>query len=181
MFDLAPGVDFDEDKHIYTYKGKLLSGVTTPIGKFYAKTFKNAPVEQEKQEGSYVHKVVSDWISGKDVVTSIAGAIWTISEIKKIVDINGGMLYSEVLVSDFNKYASSIDIIHVLPDGRFDLYDIKRTMYRPTVTAQLTMYKNLVEQRGYAVNNLYCIGFLDKQVYPVIPASGKIIDAIFYS
>lgn len=178
--NLAPGVEFNEDKHEYWYKGKQLRGVTTAIGIWHNKKFKNAPVERQIEEGSYVHKMIDIMVKGETISTNNEAVMWIAEKLHSILDKKSGKMYTEVLVSDFTSYASSIDIIHVLPNGEVDLYDMKRTMFRPTVSSQLTIYKKFAQDAGLKVSRLFCISYTDKIIYPVVAVSDSQIKAILY-
>jgi len=202
--NLAPGVSFDEVKHEYFYKGKQLSGITGLISKKLGLKYSNDFVGEHTEEGLHVHKAVQRWIETGDSGSVHPGVTWLTEELGKVH--NRKYLTSEVLVSDFNKYASAVDIVVVTDEG-LTIYDIKKGKFnREYVTWQLSIYKYFIEQLVFhaasvnlplgtmyemtcekendlrhIVNKCVCICLKDKEFYPIFPKSKEEVEKLLYS
>jgi hypothetical protein len=75
---LAEGVEFDEARHEYWYKGKRLSGVTGIIAKNLRIKMPREFVEEHRMEGIHVHKAVQKWIGSGDPDSIHPGVKWLI-------------------------------------------------------------------------------------------------------
>jgi len=182
---LAPGVEFFEDEHEYFYKGKKLSGITGLIAKKLGIKMPQQFVGEHQAEGLHIHKAVQTWLN-KGVQTSRhPGLVWFMSTFwAENYSINGGILdvFSEVLVSDFKRYASSVDIICLTGTDMLDIYDIKTgKMNREYVSWQLGVYKYFIETTtDYKVNKCCCVCTKDKEYYPVFPVPFDKVEKLLY-
>lgn len=184
LLELAPGVQFDQMRHEYFYRGKKLSGVTGLINK-HTGTYMPAQFVGEAQgEGLHVHRTVERWImtKGSEPVRSVhPGVLWLTSTLVDLFKKPIIAMYAEVLVSDFDQYASSIDIVAMHDDKTLSLVDTKRTFKRRNVTLQLSFYKYFVEKfSDYKVTDCYCAAFRDKEYYDIFPKTAQEVEAVLY-
>ena len=180
----APGVSFNEALHIYTRSGHTLSGVTGKICERMKLNFKDAEnlVVERCDEGSQVHKWIQEWIDGGVMNTIHPKALWVKKELTRRYsdcDMNA-LAMSEVLITDFGKYASAIDIV-VEHNKVYDLFDIKTGAFKPEYLAwQLGIYKTWLEMQGKTVGRCYCICTKDEMFYKVLPRSADDVKALLY-
>jgi hypothetical protein len=127
MLKLAQGVEFLEDAHEYWYKGKQLSGVTGLIASKLGIKMPEEFVGEHQAEGTHVHKAVQKWIETGDAGSVHPGVTWATGMLR---DYYKPPLHSEVLVSDFKRYASAVDIMAECPDGTFEILDIKKGVFK---------------------------------------------------
>jgi hypothetical protein len=181
----AKGVEFDEDKHQYWYKGGRLSGVTGLIAKKLGIKMPQKFVEEYQMEGTHVHKAVQMWIETGDPKSIHKGVAWLMSTFYTDPDGVHGLpqgVYSEVLVSDFKQYASAVDIVWRKPDGALRIYDIKNGVFkREYVTYQLSIYKYFIEKySAYSVAECTCICIKDKEYYKIFPKPFEAVEKLLY-
>jgi hypothetical protein len=178
---LAPGVSFDEDKHEYWYKGKRLSGVTGLISKKLELKYSREFVGEHAEEGIYVHKAIQRWIETGKPDSIHPGVVWLTETFRK--QYPEGKLYSEALVSDFDRYASAVDIILDTGNGLI-IFDVKKgTFKREYTTWQLSVYKYFIETSPlYAphIVDCVCICLKDKEYYPIFPKPVEDIQKLLY-
>jgi hypothetical protein len=179
---LAKGVEFNEAKHEYWYKGRQLSGVTGCISKKLRLKMPQEFVEEYQMEGTHVHKAVQKWVETGDPESVHPGVKWVMETFAYHTpsDPTCGA-YSEVLVSDFKKYASAVDIISDTAKG-FQLYDIKTGVFkREYVTLQLSIYKYFIEKyAGRSVCDCVCICVKDREYYDIFPKSHEQVEKLLY-
>jgi CRISPR/Cas system-associated exonuclease Cas4 (RecB family) len=179
---LAHGVSFDEERHEYWYKGKQLSGVTGLIAQKLGLKMPKEFLEGYQEEGIHVHKAAQKWIETGNPDSVHPGVAWLVSTFTPGMDVFKDRVYSEVLISDFERYASAIDIVYETLDGGLILYDIKNGNFkRDYVTWQLSIYKYLVEKSGKKVNDCVCISLKDKEYYPIFPKSAEEVEKLLYN
>jgi hypothetical protein len=184
---LAPHVEFDADKHEYWYEGKLLSGVTGLISKRLGQKMPQEFVEEHQLEGIHVHKAVQKWIEAGDPESVHPGVKWLTEsfclETGTVFDAVTGKpanTYSEVLVSDFEKYASAVDIV-VEKDSGYAIYDIKKGIFhREYVTWQLSIYKYFIEKYVGEVFSCICICMKDRDYYKIFPKTRGQVEKLLY-
>lgn len=180
----APGVSFNDMLHEYHYKGKQLSGVTRKICERMKLNFKDAEnqVVERCDEGSQVHAWIQEYLDTGVMTTVHSKALWVKQELcRRYSDSDvKAVAMSEVLVSDFGKYASAVDII-VEHDGIYDLFDVKTGKFKPEYLAwQLGIYKTWLEMQGKTVGKCYCICTKDEMFYKVLPRSAEDVKALLY-
>jgi hypothetical protein len=175
---LAPGVTFFEDRHAYYCQGKKLSGVTGLIAEKLRIKMPEEFVGERQAEGVHVHKAVQRWIETGDSGSVHPAAAWAVS---CFMGIREG-LGSEVLVSDFKRYASSVDVIDAHDDGVLDLYDIKTGVFkRDYCSWQLSIYKYLIEAHtSYKVRKLEVLCAKDKEIYPIFAMPTEKVEKLLY-
>ncbi|MDR2794090.1 MAG: hypothetical protein LBB61_10595 [Treponema sp.] len=179
---LAGGVEFDEAKHEYWYRGQRLSGVTGLISKRLGINMPQEFVEEHRMEGAHVHKAVQKWIETGKADSIHPGVKWLIETFAyhTLCDVPC-RVYSEVLVSDFKRYASAVDIIAESAKGLV-MYDIKKGVFkREYVTWRFSIYKYFIEK--YAERKVIacvCISMKDREYYDIFPKSFEQIEKILY-
>jgi hypothetical protein len=177
---LAKGVEFDEAKHEYWYKGQRLSGVTGLISKKLGIKMPQEFVEEHQMEGIHIHKAVQKWIATGDPESIHPGVQWVATgPLAYLRDRTN--LFAEVLVSDFRKYASAVDIV-VDRGAWLEILDIKKgSMNRPYVTWQLSIYKYFIEKySGRKVVNCTCVCIRDREYYPIFPKKAEEVEKLLY-
>jgi hypothetical protein len=146
---LAPHVEFDADKHEYWYKGLQFSGVTGLISKKLGLKMPQEFVEEHQEEDIHVHKAVQKWVETGSPESVHPGVKWLVEswDEKSLPEyVDALSMHLEVLVSDFKKYASAVDIIVRRTDDGLMIYDIKKGLFkREYVTWQLSIYKYFIE------------------------------------
>ena len=180
----APGVSFNDMLHEYHYKGKQLSGVTRKICERMKLNFKDAEnqVIERCDEGSQVHAWIQEYLDTGIMTTVHSKALWVKQELCRRYSASDvkAVAMSEVLVSDFGKYASAVDII-VEHDGIYDLFDVKTGKFKPEYLAwQLGIYKTWLEMQGKTVGKCYCICTKDEMFYKVLPRNAEDVKALLY-
>ena len=177
-------IEFIEDKHEYWFtdeqgQHRRLFGVTTPIGKLMGKSFPdNVTIQASVIYGHDVHKESELWIKeGKEPSTE-AGK-WLVQYLKDMKSkYNVSHFDAELLVSDFEKTASCIDIVAHLPDRKAILFDIKTTSHfdRAYCSLQLSVYKRLYEAcYGGTVCGLFVLGTKSRRTFRIIEQeAGKV-------
>ena len=178
----APGVVFDEEKHEYHYKGSKLSGVTGVISKHLGKKYASEFVEEHREEGLHIHRAIQHWIENGNPESIHEGVQWIIRNMED----SRLHLASEVLVSDFRHYASSVDIVVVPSDGNdgvVGIFDIKKgKLDRPSVTWQLSIYKYFIEKYSpYTVKACTCISLKDREFWDIFPKKAEEVEKLLYS
>ena len=168
---IVDGLHFYSEKHEYFYKGTKLSGVTGLIGKRLNKNFETTFVEEGRAQGSHVHDAIEAFILTGRKTSVHPDARWAMHELEGLQE-KGHKLYSEVLVSDYDKYASAIDILDVV-NGNNDvfIFDTKAGNFnREYVSWQLGIYKYFLETTSlFRVKRCYCLSTKDHDIYPIIP------------
>ena len=175
-------VTFDEENHKYWFEGKELFGVTTPIGKLMGKSFPdNVTIQASVIYGHDVHKESELWIKEGKEPSSEAGK-WVVQYLKDMKSqYNVSHFDAELLVSDFEKTASCIDIVAHLPGRKAVLFDIKTTSHfdRAYCSLQLSVYKKLYEQ-CYEDNiiGMFVLGTKSKRAFRILEQEQTKVDKI---
>lgn len=175
-------VTFDEENHKYWFEGKELFGVTTSISKLMGKSFPdNVTIQASVIYGHDVHKESEFWIKEGKEPSSKAGK-WIVQYLKEFqIKYNVSHFDAELLVSDFEKTASCIDIVAHLPDRKAILFDIKTTAHfdRTYCSLQLSVYKKLYEHNyGENVLGMYVLGTKSKRAFRIIQQEDSKVEKI---
>ena len=172
----APGVSFDGEKHEYWFRGKQLSGVTSLITRKLSLKMPELFMGEYREEGTHVHKAIEAWILTGESGSAHPGVAWLTETLRE------RPLYAEVLVSDFKRYASAVDIIAETAQG-LRLYDVKNGVFnREYVTWQLSIYKYFLEEyAAYAVDGLICASIRDREYYPIFPRDKADVERLLYA
>ena len=143
-----PRVRFDEAAHTYELDGKPLQGITgTLIKRAFPDKYKDVDPEvlaQAAAKGKELHEAIQNYdrygIVGEDE------RIGHYDYLKKANFLH--TIENEYLVSDYENYASCIDIVAANDKDEVCLIDIKTTysLDRPPVALQLSIYKRWFEQ-----------------------------------
>lgn len=189
--NLAPNVIFDEEKHEYFYMGKQLSGVTGLISKKLGLKYGNEFVSEAAEEGVHVHKAVQRWVETGDSGSVHPGVRFVVSRLGVLRD--AGKCASEVLVSDFKRYASAVDIVVDTGQARSEdklqkftrlvnVYDLKTGKFnRGYVTWQLSIYKYFIERfTKFGVKDCLCLALKDQEVYQIFPKCVGQVEGLLY-
>lgn len=182
--NLAPGVSFYPEEHEYFFRGKKLSGVTGRIARALKMRMPAEYMEEHRTEGVHVHRAVQKWIETGDSESLHPGVAWITGTFGQDYPVPPAGVYSEVLISDFTRYASAVDIVAEYEAGgeNIDIYDIKKGLFhRDYVSLQLGIYKYLIEKySGRKVVQCICICVKDREYYPIIPARQKEVEKLLY-
>lgn len=177
-------VTFDEENHKYWFEGKELFGVTGAIGKLMGKTY---PVNSMNVQigilyGNTVHSESEFWIKEGKEPSSEAGK-WVVQYLKDMKSqCNVSHFDAELLVSDFEKTASCIDIVAHLPDRKAVLFDIKTTSHfdRAYCSLQLSCYKRLYEEvYGEEVTDMYVLATKSRRAFRILNQDSSKVQKIF--
>lgn len=137
-------VHFDELTHTYELDGRMLSGITPVVGWLFPETYKDIPeavLAKAAEYGTMVHKQI-ELADTLGVDTDENARIYM--EMRRLAGCI--ILRNEYLVTDGDKYASSIDLVMADATGVV-LGDIKTTsqLHRDNVRVQLSLYAYLFE------------------------------------
>lgn len=181
MFNLARGVQFDKGEHSYTYKGRKLSGITHVIGERLNLSYCGAVVDERAVEGTHVHEAVDKWVKSGLQVSEHPAVDWIVKELSTRFEKHKPLsVYSEVLVTDYDRYASAVDLMVQYEHG-WELYDIKTGKFNPAYLSwQLGIYKYFIEKAGLDVIGTACICTRDKMFYRVLPESRERVEELLY-
>lgn len=181
MNGLARGVQFDKATHSYTYRGRNLSGITHLISDRLNISYGGFMADERAVEGTHVHEAVDMWVKSGLKVSEHPAVDWIIRELKlrfeKMPPIS---VFSEVLVTDYDKYASAVDLMVQYEHG-WELYDIKTGKFNPAYLSwQLGVYKYFVEKAGLKVIGTACICTRDRMFYRVLPEKKERVEELLY-
>lgn len=156
------GVTFDEAEHRYFYNGKELQGITsTLLHHAFPDMYEGVAIEQldhAANRGTAVHKALRAYYAGEFVDPNLEDVC---AEAKRLLDeAHFTPIAWEYIVTDFERFASPIDIVCLDEDGDIVIVDIK-------TTAQL--------QFGYVSlqTGIYCRGFL--RLNPALKVAGTYV------
>jgi hypothetical protein len=180
--NLARGVEFFADRHEYYHKGARLSGVTGLIVRRLGLRMPEEFMEERRDEGVHVHQAVQRWIETGDAGSVHPGVLWIVGEMWPRCGHEGRPVFSEVLVSDFKRYASAVDIVVDLDGERLAIYDVKTGLFkRDYVSWQLGVYKYFIEEfTPWRVADCACICVRDKERYPIFPRGEEDVRELLY-
>ena len=170
--ELMPAKDvlFDAEKHEYWKNGKQLSGITSVLHRMlFPNEFDGIPMRVVAAAADYGHSVHSS-IEAFDMLYENDGSI----EVQDYADIclQYGLAHaaSELLVSDGENYASSIDKVYRVDDSTFSIGDIKtyygklRGEKREKCRWQLSIYAAFLEQQvpGAKIEKIFVLHIRNK-------------------
>lgn len=179
--NIARGVQFDKAQHTYTYRGRKLKGVTGVISDRLSLHYGGAPVEERTAEGTHVHEAVDRWVKSGLRESMHPAVDWIIGELGMRFERRKPLsVWSEVLVTDFSRYASAVDLMVQYDEG-WELYDIKTGKFNPAYLSwQLGVYKYFVERAGLKVTGTSCICTRDRMIYRVLPERKERVEELLY-
>lgn len=188
------GVTYEPVGHTYELDGKPLQGVTgTLINRAYPKdkTYSNIPEEvlnHAAERGSACHQAVGNYY---DIGMASTGYEVIVEEAKRLLESQGlTPIRFEYVVTDFEHYASPIDIVCVNEKEEICIVDMKYTarLHYEQVTLQTSIYKrffHLVNPKLQA-KHLYVLWthtnddheVLDSGIYELTPVEDDFIDEL---
>lgn len=181
-------VTFDEENHKYWFVDseghhRQLFGVTGAIGKLMGKSFPdNVTVQASVIYGHDVHSESELWIKEGKEPSSEAGK-WVVQYLKDMQSqCNVSHFDAELLVSDFEKTASCIDIVAHLPKGKAVLFDIKTTSHfdRAYCSLQLSCYKRMFEAcYDEKVEAMYVLATKSKRAFRILQQDPSRVQKVF--
>jgi len=167
----ASGVQFDEIAHTYSYEGRELQGITGVLSRqLFQDKYANIPaavLRHAAEYGTGVHSTIElcDTLGDYDNADANYQAYRAMLKTRGMTTLR-----NEYIVTDYEHYASGIDLILVNADGTLCLADIKTTskLDRDYVSWQLSIYRYLFEivnphLKGF-VTRLACV-WLPKAQY----------------
>jgi len=142
------GVVFNENDHTYFLGDKQLKGITsTLVHRVFPHDYDGVSQEKLDERAEYGHKV-HDMIEFC-VTNGLDSEMAEWQMFNQIADEHGlSIIRCEYIVTDFEHYASPIDLVMQDAEGRIVLVDLK-TNYSPPVakaTVQLSWYKRQFER-----------------------------------
>lgn len=186
------GVDYNVADHTYTLDGKRLQGITTTlINRAYPKieTYSNIPEEvlaHAAERGSACHQAVGNYYT---VGMASTGFEDIVAEAKRLLESQGlKPIRFEYVVTDYERYASPIDIVCVNEKNEICIVDMKYTakLHYEQVTLQTSIYKRffhlvnteLQAKRLYVLwthtNDSHAV--LESGIYELTPVDDSFID-----
>lgn len=143
------GVMFDAKHHTYSINGKALVGITQRIkDRLFPDEYDNVPdkvLARAAARGSRIHMYI-EMYEQFGLSTEACEELSNYIKLKSNTELMANHVRSEYVVTDFEKYASPIDIVFEA-DGNAILADIKTTysLNIEYVTWQLSVYKFFFE------------------------------------
>ena len=177
-------VVFNEQDHTYTLDGKKLHGITsTLIRRAFPQKYADVPDEvlaRAAERGHSIHKQI-EMADREDEMPTCPEAV-NYSFLKDRYGLETEA--NEYLVSDNERYASSIDVVFTNGLGEICLADIKTTykLYTDSVALQLSIYRRFFEkQNALHVDHLYGLWLRGEkaELVEVSPVDDDTLDALF--
>lgn len=153
------GVVFDPAAHTYKLGDKFLSGITGIIKDMvFPDMYKDIPhsvLMKAADRGHEIHRCIQEYVDGEQIP-------FLSPEVEQFKEATHGIEFiaSEYLVTDFENYASAIDLV----DSEGNLYDIKTTskLQMDYLKWQLGVYSYFFEcVTGKKSGNLYALHIRD--------------------
>lgn len=183
------GVVFKEDTHQYFLGDKELQGITsTLVHRAYPSEYLGVSDEKLAERAEYGHKVhdMLEFCVTNGLDSEMPE--WVL--FKQMIAENGlTIIRCEYIVTDFERYASPIDLVMMDKDGGIWLVDLK-TNYAPPVdkgTCQLSWYKKRFEEMNPEYPVVGCAiawvrndekrGLLSKWI-PIVPWADEALDLL---
>ena len=183
------GVVFNEKDHTYFLGEKQLQGITsTLVHRVYPHEYDNVSQEKLMERAEYGHKVhdMLEFCITNGLDSEMPE--WTM--FKQIVQEHElQIVRCEYIVTDFEHYASPIDLVLMNDKGEIVLWDIKTNWKAPVekATVQLSWYKKRFEEMNPDLKVVECAvawvrndekrGHLSGY-YPITPWGDELLDAI---
>ena len=183
------GVVFKEDTHQYFLGDKELQGITsTLVHRAYPSEYDGVSDEKLAERAEYGHKVhdMLEFCITNGLTSEMPE--WGLFE-QMVNDNELTVLRCEYIVTDFERYASPIDLVMMDKNGGIWLVDLK-TNYAPPVekgTCQLSWYKRRFEEMNPELRVVGCAiawvrddekrGLLSKWI-PITPWADEALDLL---
>lgn len=186
------GVEFNESTHQYFLEGKELQGITsTLVHRAYPHDYDGVSEEKLAERAEYGHKV-HDMLEFC-ITNGVDSQMPEWDMFKAIVEEHGlTIVRCEYIVTDFQRFASPIDLVMMDWEGKIYLVDLK-TNYAPPIdkaTIQLSWYKRQFEAMNRDLNVAGCAviwvrddakrGHLSGY-YPITPWADEALDLLIDS
>ncbi|MHB1692594.1 MAG: hypothetical protein ACYCUW_01745 [bacterium] len=162
-------LEFNEEKHIYSYGGKVLPSVTTVIKEVLNIEYPDYAVYHATR-GTYVHKAVElylrnnlDFDSLDENVKPYLDSFIKFQEKAKIVPV----LLEERFADKNITFAGTVDIVAKI-NGKICLFDIKTGQKQDSYKAQMAGYKRLLSDNGVQIDKIYILD-LKPEEFKVLP------------
>lgn len=183
------GVVFNEDDHSYFLDGKELKGITsTLVHRVFPHDYDNVSQEKLNERAAYGHKVhdILEFCITNGLDSDMAE--WQM--FKNIVEERGfKIVRCEYIVTDFENYASPIDLVMMDADGKVYLLDLKTNWKAPIekATVQLSWYKRQFEKMNpeLKVHECAVLWVRDDEkrghlsgYYPITPWGDELLDEL---
>lgn len=186
------GVLYDPIPHTYSYQGRVLSGITkTLINRAFPKseTYGKVPesvLNHAAERGAACHQAVGNMY---EIGIASTGYETIAERSKKLLESVGlTPIRFEYVVTDYDRYASPIDIVCLNEENEICIVDMKFTskLLRESVTLQTTIYKKFfhIVNPDLEAKHLYALWvhtndsheILDSGIYKLTPMDDEFID-----
>lgn len=153
------GVVFNQEQHTYSYEGASLQGITsTLLQKVFPDKYGDVPedvLQRAADRGTVIHEQIE--------LTDSIGILPDVPEVKAYLQerekFGLSTVSNEYIVTDFEHFASAIDLVMADDADNITLADIKTTYAfdREYVSWQLSIYAYLFERQnlGLTVSHLF--------------------------
>lgn len=163
---------FFDQGHSYTLDGEEVPSVSQ-LCRFLSRevygTVAQYTLDRAADRGTRVHKACEalDVYGKVNVTENIAPYVTAYLKFRQEHEVAWSMV-ERSLAHPKERYAGTIDRYGIL-DGRKALVDLKTTytVHKPLATAQLNLYRWMVEEEGHAVDRLYIL-HLKKDGYQLV-------------
>ena len=150
--------DFNEEKHEYSYGGKILPSVTTIIKDVLNIKYPDYAVYHATR-GTFVHKAIELYLKGILDASSIDETIMpylnAFIKFQERVKIEPVLL--EGRFADKNiTFAGTVDIVGKVK-GKTYMFDVKTGQKQDSYNAQMAGYKKLLNDNGLAIDGVYIL------------------------
>lgn len=173
-------VIFLPETHEYYFRGQRLSGVTSLISPHRRNGSSVVPPQLQKaaERGSAIHKEVERALKTR-VLPKGKEALFCVSTLLKKYG-KETFFASELLVSDFENIASSVDIVAYKSPSVVDIFDIKTgKVDTDYCAAQLGFYVYLLNlSRSLEVDRCFVLSTAHSLLLPIQPISEKEVKEI---
>lgn len=183
------GVVFKEDTHEYFLADKQLQGITsTLVHRVFPHDYDNVSQEKLQERADYGHKV-HDMLEFC-IIYGLDSDMPEWAMFKQMVQEHElQIVRCEYIVTDFEHYASPIDVVLMNTKGEIVLWDIKTNWKAPVekATVQLSWYKKRFEEMNPDLKVAECAvawvrndekrGHLSGY-YPITPWGDELLDAL---
>ena len=186
------GVVFNEATHQYFLGEKELQGITsTLVHRVYPHDYDNVSQEKLKERADYGHKVHE--MLEFCIVNGVDSAMVEWSMFKQILaEQKLSIIRCEYIVTDYEHYASPIDLVAMNEAGEIVLLDIKTNWKAPIekATVQLSWYKRQFEAMNPDLNVSSCAVLWVRDdskrgnlsgYYPITPWADEALDLLIDS
>ena len=188
------GVSYDPIPHTYTFNGRTLYGITgTLVNRAFPKSeayggIPDSVLAHAAQRGSACHQAVGNLY---EVGFASTGYEAVAERARQLLDSEGlNPIRFEYVVTDYDRYASPIDIVCLNKENEVCIVDMKFTsrLLHNAVTLQTTLYKRFfsIVNPSVEAKRLYALWIhtndslevLDSGMYELAPMDDAFIDKL---